>query len=1500
MGRGTDELQEYIFDILHDAYNGFDQYTVHQAAVYGFEEMISSGEFDMERAIDLAQEELLSRDNPAPIEEDFDSMLDEDFDIGSIKIGGRYKGYKSILPYDNQFTFCPNENYCLLKCVEKWMEMYGYKNEDGTPFIFSRIGINAYFDKPSKYYNRIQSELFRYFGEVKANDILDRMPDLYRLNSIKGDKKSLAINLFASCDNDDNQRKKFSMIVLVPLGNKIFHSMLIKAPYISVINKSFVNIEFTNETKLEIDLIRAKYKPPKKRQEIAIIYDIETASFPVEKQIAKKHVTVQVQVPHALAYQIIQFSVNQETREIDPLFHPIHEVHRTSSGLESNLYDLFFDSIHAKHGALLEELNLQEIQVYAHNGARFDNIFLKTAKNVHFLNEIRNGTQLKMISCSHPHFGKLEFVFKDTLPFCLDTLANIAKTLKCPEKIDFTIAGWTEAKYIQHFNSTDPETNWREYMKQDVDTLSNVFIKLEKLYNKLGTSLTCHLGLPGVAWDLLQKTSFLLANIHRPKDPGLVQFIKESCYGGRVVAYKRYFDSKDHYDLKEKYHEFLIALDGNSLYPSAMVIGCYPHGQMFLVLDDNDPQLQSNSSKFSNSMILHLLKNHKNGRITGIPHYILEIVWKIPNIPQAIVPYREEGTGLIYPANGVYHGVYNDVDIEEGLLDGYEVLEVKKGVYWLESGNPFKELISYLYSERNKLKKEGDVFEYVLKITMNSAYGKNLEGLSESYTFKDKDYEPQFNEQAEELENGQSEIRIKFLNDIIHKPTYLGSYILAYSRKIMNGYMRRVGMENIYYTDTDSIYITGKSFKASGIKETSVLGGVKNDYGEDVRITKAYFLDQKRYFLQKHDVGGEKKWKAAVEKYGEDSKEAKALFKDFHKISCKYVGLTFKNVIQGVKTTVGNEILWTLAQKKAIEAIYLEVMENYDNFKAISNTREEIKRVLLIAEKWRRLSDTVCIFPAEIGYAIDPDKKGLYLDHPLHKKEYHSLGFDPEQPRVPLSKHLADLVDLVAARKDVKSKHFLLNVADGMFSLTSCLVPTHESFKKLVVFPNITLASRPDIFTSYCLFRKPGATPTFLFCYRSKAKLLKSRKNDEVDYERAKNVFIEYKDRNYRKAMYLAGYYCHFSSISPNPDDMVFYKETIDFYNVTITGPTINVNDRFSPDDKKYMYQIFGAPPEKWILLQAPISDTQFKRIFNATKKVVNQDVNEGIDIKSSPTKDLNLIEFDKHMRTLAIKTKEKLKKKKEGMPFQPDLSTGTSSPSVNSRVGGKGPLVFAPRGYGDEIAIHGDHLPLERLEVGLHPLPRTKKEQSPALYEKREKKITLNKDEAIVKSDPLIEVWLTIKTEVPVGIPDISSAKGPLNSGVGGEDQLNSGVGGEDPHLEVWFTIDIAPINVTPDKRAILRSRITKKKEVSLRGVGGEDPLPFDDYFTLLCLKNKQKLTKSESLLKSKLLKSEELRIKTPEIQRYLNEKKFVIKKPTDYKSLIYRFHRRDSPLHP
>lgn len=1486
MGRGTDELQEYIFDILHDAYSGFDQYTVHQAAVYGFEEMISSGEFDMERAIDLAEEELLSRDNPAPIEEDFDSMLDEDFDIGSIKIGGRYKGYKSILPYDNNFVFCPNENYCLLKCVEKWMEMYNYKNEDGTPFLFSRIGINAYFDKPSKYFNRIQSELFRYFGEKKANDILDRMPDLYRLNSIKGDKKNLAINLFASADFEENKKPKFSMIVLVPLGNKIFHSMLIKACYIPVISKSLVNIEFTNETKLEIDLIRAKYKPPKKRQEIAIIYDIETASFPVEKQIAKKHVTVQVQVPHALAYQIIQFNIDQETRELKPFFHPIHEVHRTTKGLETNLYDLFFDSIHAKHGALLEELNLQEIQIFAHNGARFDNIFVKTAKNVHFLNEIRNGSQLKMISCSHPHFGKLEFVFKDTLPFCLASLKDIAKTMKCPEKKDFAIAGWSEQKYIDHFNSSDPETNWREYMKQDVDTLSNVFIALEKLYNKLGTSLTCHLGLPGVAWDLLQKTSFSIANIHRPKDPGLTQFIKEACYGGRVVAYKRYFNSEDHNG------DYLIALDGNSLYPSAMAIGSFPYGQIFLVLKDNDPELEKSSSKFSCSMMLELFKNRKNGRIEGIPHFILEIVWKFPNIPQALVPYREEGTGLIYPSNGVYRGIYCDADIEEGLLDGYEVLEIIGGIYWLESTPHFKEAVSYLYNERNRLKKEGNNFEYVLKIVLNSAYGKTLEGISESYTFKENDYEPQYNEQAEELENGQSEIRIKFLNDIVRKPTYLGVYVLAYARKIMNGYIRRVGMENIYYTDTDSIYITGKSFAASGIKETSVLGGVKNDYGEDVRITKAYFLDQKRYFLQKHDVGAENKWKAAVEKYGEESKEAKALFKDFHKISCKYVGLTFRNVIQGVKTTAGGEILWSPEQKKAIEAIYLEVMENYDSFKAISNTREEIKRVLLIAEKWRRLSDSVCIFPAEIGYAIDPDKKGLYLDHPLHKKEYHSLGFDPEQPRVPLSKHLMDLDQVVALRKDVKSKNFLLNVADGMFSLTSCLVPTHESFKKLVVFPNVTLASRPDIFTSYCLFRKPGATPTFLFCYRSKAKLLKSRKNDEVDYERAKNVFIEYKDRNYRKAMYLAGYYCHFSSVSPNPDDMVFYKETIDFYNVTTTGPTINVNDRFSPDDKKYMYQIFGAPPEKWILLQAPISDTQFKRIFNATKKVVNQNVNEGMDIKSSPTKDLNLIEFDKHMRTLAIKTKEKLKNK----VIEANSNQGnqaSSAPSVNSRVGGKGPLVFAPRGYGDEIAIHGDHLPLERLEVGLHPLPRTKKGQSSPLNVKREKKITLNKDE-------LIEVWITIKTEVPLGGPNIGGVEGKSSLNSGGEDQLNSGVGGEDPHLEVWFTIDITPINVTLDKRAILRSRITKKKEVSLRGVGGEDPLPFDDYFTLLCLKNNQKLTKSESLLKSKLLKSEELRIKTPEIQRYLNEKKFVIKKPTDYKSLIYRFHRRDSPLHP
>jgi hypothetical protein len=148
-------------------------------------------------------------------------------------------------------------------------------------------------------------------------------------------------------------------------------------------------------------------------------------------------------------------------------------------------------------------------------------------------------------------------------------------------------------------------------------------------------------------------------------------------------------------------------------------------------------------------------------------------------------------------------------------------------------------------------------------LILNGAYGKNLETIKEGVSFyippSDKETgEPTFRKPGDfMIGSGQAQRTDRYDSPQIVKPTHEGAFILSYTKQIMNAYFRKIGINNVYYSDTDSIYCTIKAFQDSGIKETKALGGVKNDYGKGVYINEALFIDTKKYMLKKeHNITG--------------------------------------------------------------------------------------------------------------------------------------------------------------------------------------------------------------------------------------------------------------------------------------------------------------------------------------------------------------------------------------------------------------------------------------------------------------------------------------------------------------------------------------------------------------------------------------------------------------------------------------------------------------------
>jgi len=694
-------------------------------------------------------------------------------------IGAQFNGLQYIEEVDNKEFFIPSSNYCLIKCIFKFF---------GKEFDLDLVkNLNPYGNSTINYNKYIN----HYFKGQAA-------PSLVKC--VKWDKKGASFETL-------NKKKLMSVggiVLLLPISkNADYHAVLVKTSKYSGINMdNLLNaIKIKEVSELSGDNIHYKRSTIKERQDFFYAYDIETYTKTIEHtRLDGVKEQRQYQIPYQAGLARVSGKLLKE--EDVTVF------------VGDDCLKQMLDHIHEKEGNTT-------VQLFAHNGGRFDHIFLKGVKGTNLLSEYASGGSIKIMNFSYPieknkdYFTKI--VCKDSFHFMLQPLK------KCPglfgledQKMDFDIANKSKEWFINN------EQSIKKYLKYDVIVLGQCLLRFEQLLNKIGESVTTNSGTPTIAWSILNKVSFGLKNIYLSKDPVTSKFFKDSCYGGRIIHYRKRFTPED---------GLLISIDANSLYPSAMKKGMFPVGKHKVMNEDD--------IKDFNKFIGNFL-------------YIVEVEMDAKNTRYPLMPYKHEDGRLLYPAQ-TFRGVYNSIDLEEALNDGYEIKKIHKGVYWLRSENIFEDFISGLYNKRKQYKKEGNAMEYVIKIILNSSYGKMLEEIDSntifSKTVDDKKLKVKTLRESILLNNGQYQHKEKVERILYQKPIHIGSFILSYARKIMNNTIRAVKPESVYYSDTDSIYLTKEAFEKSGLKEELDLGGFKNDYGEGTYIKEAYFLDLKRYLL---------------------------------------------------------------------------------------------------------------------------------------------------------------------------------------------------------------------------------------------------------------------------------------------------------------------------------------------------------------------------------------------------------------------------------------------------------------------------------------------------------------------------------------------------------------------------------------------------------------------------------------------------------------------------
>ena len=273
----------------------------------------------------------------------------------------------------------------------------------------------------------------------------------------------------------------------------------------------------------------------------------------------------------------------------------------------------------------------------------------------------------------------------------------------------------------------------------------------------------------------------------------LREFCGNFVTGGRVQVNEKY--------KKKIINKKIGDYDGVSLYPSAIRRLC---DEMGLPKGKAEP-IDSKDKKVLDTYDYYMVKI----RITKIN--------KQQQLP--MVSYKDENGSLKY-INEIKESIITYVDMIT-LNDWIEFqgieYEIISGVYYNNGFNKnMGDLIHHLFINRLKHKKAGNqAMQLILKLMMNSSYGKTITKKTMTKKViinddkKDQYIANYFNtiKEWKPLTNTQWEVKMDSV-DMSHNMAQVGSFILSYSKRIMNEVFDTANTHKcpLYYTDTDSIH----------------------------------------------------------------------------------------------------------------------------------------------------------------------------------------------------------------------------------------------------------------------------------------------------------------------------------------------------------------------------------------------------------------------------------------------------------------------------------------------------------------------------------------------------------------------------------------------------------------------------------------------------------------------------------------------------------------------
>lgn len=378
---------------------------------------------------------------------------------------------------------------------------------------------------------------------------------------------------------------------------------------------------------------------------------------------------------------------------------------------------------------------------------------------------------------------KKKIVVIDNMNIFATSLAALGKSLGFP-KMDMPKEG-------------DPFPAWEEYCKRDVDVMVRAWEVWQQFLSEhdLGNF---GMTLASQAFNAYRHR-FMPTKIYIHANEHAVKLERESYHGGRTEAFRLGVLPVENY----------YYLDVNSMYPAQMRKEKYP------------TRLSS---------ILFNLDIRALARFIDRQCVIARVVVDVPEPVFSVVANNR----LIFPV-GKFETVLSTRELKYALKHSY-IKEVKEAAIY-DCAPLFRSYVDFFYRKRLEYKSQSnDTFAFCCKLLLNSLYGKF--GQRQEIWKKLEEVDSDEVKVWEEYDMDERRWRnYRLLSGILEEKegfkegfnsfVAVASHVTADARMDLWGKMQKVGLSNVLYVDTDSIFTNEEGYRRAGIiKSDNSLGNL--------------------------------------------------------------------------------------------------------------------------------------------------------------------------------------------------------------------------------------------------------------------------------------------------------------------------------------------------------------------------------------------------------------------------------------------------------------------------------------------------------------------------------------------------------------------------------------------------------------------------------------------------------------------------------------------------